>query len=370
MYRENVVAKVCKSVYNLNGIIFCKHLHYGGRGDNVNIYDISKRAGVSIATVSRVLNDSPHVSPATRQRVMAVINDSGYVPNAFARGLGLNTMKAIGLLCPDASDPYQAQALAYLENAFRSRNYDCVLSCTGKTLEARTTGVELLKSRHVDGMVLMGSSFIENNDKDNDYIRQAAKSVPLILLNGSFACERVYCVLCDDQRATMEAAQHLLNTGCKRILYLYHSKNYSGRKKLAGYRAALKNKGMALDESLLCYFDQDKMSVQDVRDHLLELDKKGVAFDAVLASEDSLAIGAMKYARAAGKRIPEEVSVVGYNNSNFCLFTEPELTSVDNKLKAICDHIVETMMGVLDGKEMPQKTVFTGEVVLRQSTRA
>ncbi|MBQ7305835.1 MAG: substrate-binding domain-containing protein, partial [Clostridia bacterium] len=111
------------------------------------------------------------------------------------------------------------------------------------------------------------------------------------------------------------------------------------------------------------------MSVQDVRDHLLELDKKGVAFDAVLASEDSLAIGAMKYARAAGKRIPEEMSVVGYNNSNFCLFTEPELTSVDNKLKAICDHIVETMMGVLEGKEMPQKTVFTGEVVLRQSTR-
>lgn len=335
----------------------------------MNIYDISKRAGVSIATVSRVLNDSPHVSPATRQRVMAVINDSGYVPNAFARGLGLNTMKTIGLLCPDASDPYQAQALAYLEHAFRSRNYDCVLSCTGKSLDARIAGVELLKSRHVDGMVLMGSSFIENSDKDNEYIRQAAKSVPLILLNGSFPCERVYCVLCDDQRATMEAAQHLLDTGCRRILYLYHSKNYSGKKKLAGYRAALKNRGVEADEALLCYFGQDKMSVQDVRDHLLELEKKGVTFDAVLASEDSLAIGAMKYARAAGKRIPEELSVVGYNNSNFCLFTEPELTSVDNKLKAICDHIVETMMGVLDGKEMPQKTVFTGELVLRQSTK-
>jgi len=335
----------------------------------MNIYDISKRAGVSIATVSRVLNDSPHVSPATRQKVMAVINDSGYVPNAFARGLGLNTMKTIGLLCPDASDPYQAQALAYLENAFRSRNYDCLLSCAGRSLDARIAGVELLKSRHVDGMVLMGSSFIENSDKDNEYIRQAAKSMPVIMLNGSFACERVYCVLCDDQRATMEAAQHLLDSGCERILYLYHSKNYSGRKKLAGYRAALKNRGFEPDDALLCYFDQDKMSVQDVRDQLIAMEKKGVKFDAVLASEDSLAIGALKYAAATGKRIPENMSVVGYNNSTYCNFCEPELTSVDNKLKAICDHIVETMMGVLDGKEMPQKTVFTGEVIFRHSTK-
>lgn len=335
----------------------------------MNIYDISKRAGVSIATVSRVLNDSPHVSPATRQKVMAVINDSGYVPNAFARGLGLNTMQTIGLLCPDASDAYLAQALAYLESALRSRGYDCLLSCTGKGLDARIAGVEQMTSRHVDGMVLMGSSFIEDEQKDNEYIRQAAKTVPVILLNGSFPCERVYGVLCDDQRATMEAACHLLDTGCRRILYLYHSQNYSGRKKLAGYRAAMEGRGLTVDDSLLCFFDQNKMSIQDVRDRLLALDKSGVAFDAVLASEDSLAIGALKYAKAAGKTVPQELSVVGYNNSAYCTFCDPELSSVDNKLKAICDHIVETLMGVLGGKEMPQKTVFTGEVVLRQSTK-
>lgn len=335
----------------------------------MNIYDISKRAGVSIATVSRVLNNSPHVSPVTREKVMAVINDSGYVPNAFARGLGLNSMKTIGLLCPDAADPYLAQALAYLENALRSRNYDCLLSCTGKSLEARTAGVELLKSRHVDGMVLMGSSFIENTEKDNEYIRQAAQSVPLILLNGSYACDRVYCVLCDDQRATMEAAQYLIDTGCRRILYLYHSQNYSGRKKLAGYVAALESRGLPMDENLLCFFGDDKMSVKNVCDHLLELHAAGLSFDAVLASEDSLGIGAVKYARAAGLSIPKDLSVVGYNNSNFCLVSEPELTSVDNKLKAICDHIVETMMGVLEGREMPQKTVFTGELIIRDSTR-
>lgn len=335
----------------------------------MNIYDISRRAGVSIATVSRVLNNSPHVSEATRKKVMAVIEGTGYVPNAFARGLGLNTMKTIGLLCPDASDPYLAQALACLERDFRQKGYDCLLSCTGRELTARQQGVELLKSRHVDGMVLMGSSFIEDGSADNDYIRDAARHVPVILLNGAFSCENVYCVLCDDQQAMAEATGALLDSGCQRILYLHHSHNYSGRKKLAGYREAHHDRGMPVDEKLLCYFSQDKSSVHQVRDTLLQLEKDGIAFDAVLTSEDILSVGALKYARASGRKVPDDLCVIGYNNSSLCLCAEPELTSVDNKLQAVCDHIVTTMLGVLDGREMPQKTVFTGELVKRETTR-
>ncbi len=335
----------------------------------MNIYDISRRAGVSIATVSRVLNNSPHVSENTRKKVMAVIEGTGYVPNAFARGLGLNTMKTIGLLCPDASDPYLSQALTFLEHAFRQQGYDCLLSCTGKELYARQQGVELLKSRHVDGIVLMGSSFIEDNPADNDYIRDAAKSVPVVLLNGTFPYDNVYGVQCDDQRAVTDATLSLLDSGCRRILCLYHSNNHSGRKKLAGYRDAHAQRGLPVDEKLMCFFDHDKGSVHQVCETLLQLGKAGVEFDAVLTSEDILSVGALKYAKAAGKRVPEDLAVVGYNNSSLCVCTEPELTSVDNKLPAICEHIVITMMGVLEGKEMPQKTVFTGELVKRASTR-
>ena len=335
----------------------------------MNIYDISRRAGVSIATVSRVLNNSPHVSENTRKKVMAVIEGTGYVPNAFARGLGLNTMKTIGLLCPDASDPYLSQAITYLERAFRQQGYDCLLSCTDKELYARQQGVELLKSRHVDGIVLMGSSFIEDHPADNDYIRDAAKNVPVVLLNGAFPYDNVYGVQCDDQRAVTEATLSLLDSGCRRILCLYHSNNYSGRKKLAGYRDAHAQRGVPVDEKLICFFDHDKESVHQVRDILLQLEKDGISFDAVLASEDILSVGALKYAQAAGRKVPEDLAVIGYNNSSLCVCTEPELTSVDNKLLVICEHIVATMMGVLDGKEMPQKTIFTGELVKRASTR-
>ena len=335
----------------------------------MNIYDISERSGVSIATVSRVLNNSPHVSCKTREKVLAVMQECGYVPNAFARGLGLNTMKTIGLLCPNAADPYLAQALAYLERAFRGHGYDCLLICTGSNLADRMQNLEKMKSRHVDGMVLMGSTFIEDNEKDNEYIRTAAQSMPIVLLNGSCQYENVYCVLCADQQATLEAVQHLVDHGSKRILYLHHSRNYSGQKKLAGYLSGLKSRGIAVDESLIRFFSQAKTSVTQVRDYLLSLHQEGLAFDAVLTSEDILAVGAVKYAHALALPLPEKLSIIGYNNSTICHCCDPELTSVDNKLQALCDQCVATMLGVLEGRDMPQKTAFTGELVRRSSTR-
>jgi len=334
----------------------------------VNIYDISKKAGVSIATVSRVLNNNPHVSAKTRERVLAVINDCNYVPNAFARGLGLNTMKTIGLLCPDASDPFLARALSILERSFRSHHYDCMLCCTERTLDARQKGIELLKSKHVDGIVLMGSTFVEPREKDNAYIRDAASQVPVVLLNASYASENVYCVLCDEQRATMEATQYLLDTGRKNILYLYHSKNHNGQKKLAGYKAALESRGLPVNEALIQFCSAEKSDVPNVRDQLLALKKEGLVFDAVQTSEDVLAIGAVKFAKAAKLSVPKALSIVGHNNSAYCLYSDPEITSVDNKLQAISEQCVTTMMGVLEGREMPHKVVFTGELVKRQST--
>ncbi len=334
----------------------------------MNIYDISEKAGVSIATVSRVLNGSSRVSPRTRERVLMVMAEQGYVPNAFARGLGLKSMKTIGLLCPNAADPYLSQAISHLERAFRLHGYDILLSCTGRALADRQSGVDLLLSKHVDGIALLGSTFVEEGEAGNAYLRAAAQRVPVVLLNASYPCENVFCVLCDDYRGTMEATQYLLDKGRRDILYLYHSRNYSGQKKLAGYHAGLQSRGVAAREALVHFFTEDKTSVPEVRDYLLALHEKGLAFDAVLTSEDVLSVGAAKYARVAHRSVPESLHIVGYNNSNFCLCCEPELTSVDNKLETLCNTCVSTMLAVLAGQEAPQKTVFTAELVRRGST--
>ena len=335
----------------------------------MTIYDISQKAGVSTATVSRVLNHSARVSVKTRERVMAVIEESGYVPNAFARSLGLNSMKTIGLLCPNAADPYLAHALSYLEKELRNQHYNCLLSCCERNLEARKQGVELLMGQHVDGMILMGSTFVEERAGDNEYICKAAQQMPVVILNSAYKAPNVYSVLCDEKQATLEATRFLLESGCRRVLYLYHSQNLNGLNKLAGYRAAYESVGLPTEEALIRFIPEEQLSVPHVRDELLRLDEEGLRFDAVFASEDLLSVGAMKYARVKGREIPRDLCVIGYNNSTYSLCCEPELSSVDNRLKAVCQHCAAILLGVLEGREMPLETVFRGELVRRGSTR-
>ena len=136
----------------------------------MNIYDVSEKAGVSIATVSRVLNGNERVSERTREKVLAVMEECGYTPNAFARGLGLNTMKTIGVMCADSSYPYQAKAIYYIEQNLRANGYDCILCCTGDALERKKECMELLLTKKVDGIILVGSSFVYDKKSENKYM--------------------------------------------------------------------------------------------------------------------------------------------------------------------------------------------------------
>lgn len=131
----------------------------------MNIYDISKQAGVSIATVSRVLNGSDKVSPATREKVLKVMELNSYTPNAFARSLGLNSMHTVGILCADSSDVYLASAIYYLERELRYHSYASMLCCTGYQLEEKKKYLQLLLSRNVDALFFVGSNFVEDTEK-------------------------------------------------------------------------------------------------------------------------------------------------------------------------------------------------------------
>ncbi|MDO5293262.1 MAG: LacI family DNA-binding transcriptional regulator [bacterium] len=331
----------------------------------MNIYDISKEAGVSIATVSRVINGNTNVSQKTKDKVLAVIKECGYTPNAFARGLGLNTMNTVGISCADSSDPYLAKAIYYLEQMLRKNGYDVILCCTGYELEGKQKYLNLLLSKRVDAMILVGSNFVEAEDSKNDYIRLAAKKVPILILNGALSGENIYCALCDDFQAIYDATNALIQNGIKDILYLYNSKSYSGKQKLDGYMAALKDNGIAYRKELVSYFTGD---LQSVTNHLVSLSQNGLDFKGIITSDDSLAVGAIKYAKALKLAIPEELSIIGYNNSIYAECCDPELTSIDNKLETVCKNCVSTLMGVFSDEPVPLKTIFPAEIVKRETT--
>lgn len=334
----------------------------------MTIYDISKKAGVSIATVSRVLNGSTNVKPRTKKKVMDIIEQYGYKPNAFARGLGLNSMKTIGILCADASDLYLAKAIYFIEQNLRENDYNSVLCCTGYDVAVKKESLSLLLSQHVDAVVMIGSNFILNNNEENQYIRDAAATVPIMLLNADFDCSNVYCTLCDDFKATSDATDQMIKSGAKDILYLYNSSSYSGLKKLSGYQSALLANDIPLKKQLQQCFKGSHEDIDGVKSFVESLYNKGVKFDGIVTSDDFLAIGAMNFARANHIKVPAELQIIGYNNSILSHCSEPLLSSINNRLEDMCIQLVKTLIGTLTQNEMPQKTIFSGELIKRGST--
>lgn len=335
----------------------------------MTIYDISEKAGVSIATVSRVLNGSSNVSEKTKKKVLDVINRYEYTPNAFARGLGLNTMKTIGIMCADSSDLYLAKAIYYIEQKLRANGYDSILCCTGYELEAKMSSMNLLITKKVDGIILVGSNFIYEKDSDNKYIADAATQVPVMLLNADLDAPNIYSVVSDDFTSMYEATLQMIDTGINDILYFYNSTSYSGKRKLAGYRAAMEERKLLTGGNLMQFYHGSHEDIPAMTEHLKKLRRKGIQFHGVIAADDTLALASVKYARETGYRVPEDISILGYNNSMLVNCCNPELTSIDNKLDTLCQHLITTLLGVLDGKEMPKKTVFSGEIVKRGTTR-
>lgn len=331
----------------------------------MNIYDVSKKAGVSIATVSRVMNGNPNVSDKTKEKVLKVMDEIGYTPNVFARGLGLNSMKTIGIMCVDSSDPFLANAVYYIERELRKNGYDSFLCCTGYELNNKEKCLNLLLSKRIDAVILVGSSYLEFNKKDNLYIVNAAKEIPVMLINGYLNQPNIYCTLCDDYQATYDATNLLLEQDKTKILYLYNTKSYSGIQKLNGYKAAISESIHTIDDTLIQSCND---SIIDSTSLLLNLYNNGTRFDAILSSEDILAVGAIKFAKKVGLSIPTDLSIIGYNNSLLASCCEPELTSIDNHVETLSITTVNTLMRVLGGHTVPNKTMISNDLIIRNTT--
>ena len=334
----------------------------------MNIYDISEKAGVSIATVSRVVNGSTNVSTKTKEKVLAVIEEYGYTPNAFARGLTANTMHTVGILCPDSSDSHLAQAIFYLEQNLRAQGYDVLLCCTGYKLADKQKYMQLLLAKNVDGIILVSSTFVSAASRDNQYIKLASKKVPVVILNAALDAPNIFSVFCNDEKATEEATLSLIENGRKRILFLYNSLSYSCTRKRSGYEKALAACNIPLQNDLMQFCKSVTDSISGVKDFLNQLALHDVTYDAVITADDLLAVGVIKYAKENHISIPSELEIIGYNNSTLAKCCEPELTSVDGKLEALCKQCVNALTSTLAGEDFPNKSVFSAELIQRETT--
>lgn len=175
--------------------------------------------------------------------------------------------------------------------------------------------------------------------------------------------DNIYCVLADDYQAVYDVTDELLFCGKKDILFLANSYSYSAMRKLSGYTECLKAHGIIPDKKMILYSEN---SIYATRDLLLH--QRGLHFDGVIAAEDYLAIGALKYAHARGLRVPGEVNIIGYNNSELSISCEPELTSIDNRVEILCKTAIDSIMALLSGNNIKQTQLIKCHLVKRSTT--
>jgi len=328
----------------------------------MNIYEVAKKAGVSIATVSRVINNSPNVRPETREKVEAALKELNYRPNAIARSLAANTTKTIGVLASDVRDSYYANAVYILEQEFRMMGYDMILCNTGGELEKRKKYMGLLLEKKVDGMVFVGSVFKEK--KDNTHIMDVSEVVPVVMLNSSLQGNNIYSVVCDDQLAAFKVVESLASRGHREIAYVYDVDSFSGLAKLNGYYSGMQAAGLPIRQEWII---RTESGINGGYMALIRLMEMQASCTAIFTSEDILAAGILKGLLAKGKKVPDDVAVFGYNDSVLARCTTPELSTVDNKVGVLAREAARILCKVLDGEDTPHHKIIEPELVFRES---
>ena len=326
----------------------------------MNIYDIAEKSGVSIATVSRVLNNADNVRTQTRERVLQVMKEAGYSPNPIARGLSRGSMRMVGVLCTNIRDPFYAAAVGYIEEHLREQDLTAILRCTGNDAEAKRQALDYMAQQNVDAVILVGSAFQE--DEDNTHIAAAAQHMPIIIINGYVDIPNVYCVRCDERTAIADLVQLLIRRNRQRILLLHSHKTFSCRQKIAGYLDGHAATGTLTDEARIV---EVQPLLGDINACIKQLLVKGVSFDSVIGTEDILAIGAQKALQRIGLNMP----IIGFNNSPIAQCCSPELTTIDNEPEKMCSTALTILRDLLEGRPTERCVTIQAHLVQRESFR-
>ncbi|MFE1794712.1 MULTISPECIES: LacI family DNA-binding transcriptional regulator [unclassified Streptomyces] len=324
---------------------------------------VAKKVGVSEATVSRVLNGKPGVSDSTRQSVLTALDVLGYERPTQLRG---ERARLVGLVLPELQNPIFPLFAEVIGGALAQQGLTPVLCTQTKGGVSEADYVELLLQQHVSGVVFAGGGLFAQADAPHDHYRQLAeRRIPVVLINAPIEGLDFPCVSCDDAVAVEQAWRHLTLLGHERIgVVLGPSDHIPSRRKLAAARVAAEAAGGSLPDT---YVERSMFSLEGGQAATTRLLDRGVT--GVVCASDPLALGAIRAARRRGLAVPEQVSVVGYDDSAFMNCTEPPLTTVRQPVEAMGRAAVDLLCAQIQGAEVqPGELLFEPELVVRGST--
>lgn len=329
----------------------------------MNIYEIAQKAGVSIATVSRVLNNSPKVSAKTREKISRLMEEENYLPNAYARGLSGTPAKTIGILTIDIRDQYFASVIHSLEQELSLHQYNVILCNTGGELDDQRNYISLLIQKQVDALILVGSVF--NNPKLKASIKQVSAKIPVIIVNEYLRGENIYSIICDEGKGISDAVDYLYKNGHKNFVYIKVGDAYSANRKLKGFYKAVNSIGKNKLENKVLEINTGLHEAHTVTSSILSLKPRPTA---IICGEDLTALGIVQSLQENGSSIPKDFSVTGFNNSIYSECSSPGLTTVDSQSSTMGLLAAKLTLDVLNKKEVQSLNTIHPELIIRNST--
>ncbi|TIV68673.1 MAG: LacI family transcriptional regulator [Mesorhizobium sp.] len=324
------------------------------------IADVARYAGVSVATVSHVMNRTRHVEPETAERVRAAITALRYSPNSLARSLRRGETKTIGLLLPDNSNPFFASVARQIEDAGFVAGYTVILCNSDGSAEKEERYLSVLMAKQIDGLIFAGSS---------DHARVFASlsaAVPAVLLDREIHSVNVDSVLVDHDHGGYLAGSHLVGLGHKRIGVIGGPRDSSSSPaRLRGFARALEEAGLALPPSSVVDSDYHFAGGRLAMERLLE---QAPEITAVFACNDLMAMGAITALRSRGLRVPDDMSLIGFDDIPYAVTTWPPLTTIAQPVEKIGTRAVSLLLERVVEPEAPsRREVLTPVLVERES---
>ncbi|MBQ8030397.1 MAG: LacI family DNA-binding transcriptional regulator [Butyrivibrio sp.] len=337
----------------------------------ITIVEIAKRCGVGVSTVSRAINNHSDINPETKKRIMAVIKETGYIPNNSARNLKRTDAKCIAVLVKGITNPFFSPMIEVVEQEVDKRGYALVLRHVEAYENEVDVALELEKEKRLRGIIFMGGSAKHPADK----MKQIG--VPFIFttigsdISEDFNRNAYSTVSVDDEKESFKMVSHLIELDHKKIAIMAEGSDTPSvvQLRLKGYLKALKAGGIKVNNNLIRYVDQRIYTMANGYDTAKALIESGEEFTALYCISDVLAIGALRAFADAGLKVPEDVSVAGFDGQELSQYCIPRLTTIRQPLVDISKETIRLIFDIIDKESGHRHIIFPGELIEGESTR-
>lgn len=331
-----------------------------------SIYEIAKKAGVSIATVSRVLNNSKFIKDSTKKLVLKVIKELDYRPNFFARNLVKNKSKTIGLLIPDIINPiFPEMAKGISDKAFLN-DYTVFLSNTDESIEKEIKLVNQLIEKRVDGIIFISTEMCNKDGDYTHYIYLAKKNIPTVLINGSIENTDIPFVRINELKAGYIATRHMIEKGLRKIAFLGGPENsIPTTDKLKGYKKAFKEFNLIIKKE---YIILDRYEIKNGFKNTTSLLNMKEKPEGIITVSDALAIEAIRAARAKNISIPDDIKIIGFDDIKFSASFSPSITTIAQPKYKMGAMALDMLVRLIEKKDIPKRKILVKpKLILRDS---